>query len=75
MTAAKSDFGRAVADEFRGIREAVEARPVKPPEGEAQPVGGIDRSVKEQVISDIDRAIEHHESRVPFPVGGLSCTP
>ena len=64
--AAKSDFGRAVADIYRDLQKHVQSIPVNTPE--ASQSNGIDRSVKEQVIGDIDRMIDHHEGRKPFPV-------
>jgi hypothetical protein len=70
--AAKSDFGRAVANEFRVLKETVNSKPVNTSETGAP--NGMDRSVKEQVISDIDRVIEYHEQRKPFPGSILSYT-
>jgi hypothetical protein len=56
----KSDFGKAVADVYRGLKEEIESRPViNKDEDNGKPY--IDRSVKEQVISDIDRHIEENE--------------
>ena len=51
-----SDFGRTVAGEYRAIRETVEKRP------EASQPGGIDGSVKEQILGELDILIGKHET-------------
>ena len=48
-------FDRAVADAFRDIKEGFQGK-------------DIDRSVKEEVNKDIDRIIDHHENRKPWPI-------
>lgn len=61
-----SDFGKEVGQVYRGIKKTVEEMPVVGgPPGASTGAGAtaqpIDRSVREQVISDIDRLIERHE--------------
>jgi hypothetical protein len=55
------DFGKEVGQVFRGIREGVEKAPVR--DNNAKQAGSMDRSVKEQVLSDIDGLIKKHEGQ------------
>jgi L-lactate utilization protein LutB len=59
MAVEKSDFGKAVANVYRTIKPMVENMPTIEPGVENS--SAIDRSVKEQVISDIDHHIEENE--------------
>ena len=49
-----SDFGKKVADEFRGIKKDFSFK-------SEHPDNAIDGAVKEQVNADLDRLIEKHE--------------
>lgn len=52
-------FGKDVAKEFRSIKEHYEnSRPSAGPSNTT----GVDKSVREQVVSDLDRLIEKNES-------------
>src|SRR5271166_1851629 len=56
--AAKSDFGRKVADAYREIKKHFEGKPVASNSpGTTPETGSVDGSVREQVISDIDHLI------------------
>jgi hypothetical protein len=68
IMAAASDYGKEVADIFRGIKQDFEKKPIADrSEGKTPQAGTVDPSVREQVISDIDHLIEKHEDRKPFP--------
>jgi len=57
-----SDFGKAVGEVFRGIRGEVMERPDPPADPNSPRHGNaIDRSVREQVISDLDGLIKKHD--------------
>ena len=59
----KSDFGKEVAKEYIDYQKMVQNRPLKNSTVEPGQAGpSIDREVKEQIISDIDRLIEKHGS-------------
>lgn len=60
-----SDFNREVTDVHRELRKSVEEKAVNTSETDAP--NGMDRSVKEQVISDLDGLIEKREKQKPFP--------
>lgn len=59
MTLPKSDFWRHVATQHRALRDHVKGMPVNQPDSTPQP-GGIDPSVKEQVISDLDKIADSY---------------
>lgn len=62
--ASVSDFGKDVGKVFRGIKDTFEKHPVKDgsaPSATSQGPEPVDRSVKEQVLSDLDKLIERHE--------------
>jgi hypothetical protein len=62
MVIEKSDFGKKVADVYRGLKEHVEKMPViSTTPGTTPEVGAIDHVVKEQVIGDIDGHIRKNE--------------
>lgn len=59
-----SDFGKDVGKVFRGIKETFERHPVKDvsqPSANSTGPEPVDRSVKEQILSDLDKLIERHE--------------
>jgi len=58
-------FDKAVADELRGIKESIAARPSTNQEEK----GYIDRAVREAVNSHIDEAIAKREK--PKPTSGV----
>jgi hypothetical protein len=58
-----SDFGKAVADELRGLKEGIAGRPSSDPAEK----GYIDRSVRETINHDLDTLIEKHDKQKPFP--------
>jgi hypothetical protein len=53
VTLPKSDFWQKVATEHRTLRDHFSARPINNPDAAPQP-GGVDPSVREQVISDLN---------------------
>lgn len=57
------DFQKEVADVHRGLKKSVEGMP----ERTAEKHEGIDRQVREQVISDLDGLIKDNESKKPWP--------
>lgn len=60
-----SQFGKAVADAFRQVKQDFNER-----QGILQPDGNlpdIDRQVREQVNGDIDKLIDKHEGTKSFP--------
>ncbi len=63
LMTANSDFGKDIADVYRGIKEDFSKK-----ESVGDQNKQIDRSVREQVNSDIDSLIEKHENRKPFPI-------
>jgi hypothetical protein len=57
-----TDFGKAVADEYRKLRAEIAGRQVKSNEdGTIPPAGAIDGQVKEQIVADIDHLIEKND--------------
>jgi hypothetical protein len=60
----KSDFGKDVANVHRGLKERVDSMPTASNDpNEPRPEGSIDRSVKEQVVSDLDHLIDTYDKR------------
>jgi hypothetical protein len=56
----KNDFDNAAAEIHRGLKREIEKRPAGPHDP-AQ--NSIDRSVKEQVISDLDGLIDKYTGK------------
>lgn len=67
-------FGRAVAEVFRGIRETVDKHPTTKdtPAPNSSGPSPLDPSVKEQVVSDIDKLIEKHDPGTGKQTAGAS---
>ena len=58
---AVSDFDKAVAEEYRAIKQQVENRPVIDRSQGVKPSGALDRQVKEQMVAELDGLIRKHD--------------
>lgn len=54
-----SDFGKEVTEVYKDVKKYVEGRPDK----STNSTQGIDRQVREEIISDLDHLIKKNESR------------
>jgi hypothetical protein len=65
VMAEKSDFEEVVADVFRVYKKDFEGRPIIGDTGTYDNSGKppVDRSVREQVVSDFDRMIDKHTGK------------
>ena len=59
----KTDFWKQVVDLHHTVRKSVEQIPIIT-DSPVNPEGAVDKSVKEQVISDLDRNITEAENKM-----------